>query len=71
MEKYERELTVREKKDMLDALFMDEEEYYEKFKAGMTEEQFQKFLKECPEFLEDMEEAKRESALRKQKKHRQ
>lgn len=71
MEKFERELTVQEKKDMLDLLFMDDEEYYEKVKSSMTEEQFQKFLIECPEFLEDMENARQESALKKQKKQKQ
>lgn len=64
---YEKELTVREKKEALDMMFMDDLEYYEKFMSAMTEEQFQSFLKECPEFLEDMEEAKRNRALNEQK----
>lgn len=66
-EDLEKELTVREKKEALDMMFMDDLEYYEKFMSGMTEEQFQSFLKECPEFLEDMEEAKRNRALNEQK----
>lgn len=66
-EDLERELTVREKEEVLDMIFMDDLEYYEKFMSDMTEEQFQSFLKECPEFLEDMEEAKRNKILKEQK----
>ncbi|MEF9946352.1 MAG: hypothetical protein RR869_06640 [Lachnospiraceae bacterium] len=48
-----KKLTKEQTQRTLELLFLNDEEYYERFLSKMSREEFKSFLKECPEFLED------------------
>lgn len=70
IEDYERELTPKEKIEVMNLIFMDDEDFYKNFVSDLNEEEYQRFLIECPEFLEEMEKSKRKKQMREQKKER-
>ena len=47
-------LSEEEMEQALHMLLKDDEEFKEEFVKDMTEEEYQQFIKECPEFLEDL-----------------
>lgn len=53
------ELTVEEQLKMLKAIFMDDEKYDEQLVSQLSEEEYQRFLVACPEFLKESEWAKK------------